>query len=486
MSLVSKGLSFLVQLAIVYRYGAGGSTDVYFWCLALVVAAVGLVVSVDGSVVAPHGLYLLGAEGRGAMLRFAGAMLTSYLSLACLLALLGAVFPETLARALSRFDPESLSANRDIIRITCACLPLAVLSAFLSDLLAMHKMFSPGIATEAVKGAAILAALAILKPLIGPDAMAWSFLAGTAIQAVCLAAIVSAKVGWPRFGFAVDGRVRADIGFSLAGQASAFVFSLTLGYLVSGFDAGTFSAMNCASSLVAMIQFVFLTKISSVVGIYFMDHYSKGKWAELDALFQNYLKPALLLLLAGLPFVFHSGQEIVDLAFRRGNFSGQDALVAADFFRIFILSLPLALIDGFATQLIFAAKKVRSSLYLQLGFNMAAIAAIWILCERFGYIGYPWGLFLVRAAYLGALWIYLARVFPFLRFASSLRYLAANMARIALAMALIAPLWWASTPAYALAMVPAIAAALLVSRENRSLVAKMAATLGAARRAAHG
>jgi hypothetical protein len=95
-------------------------------------------------------------------------------------------------------------------------------------------------------------------------------------------------------------------------------------------------------------------------------------------------------------------------------------------------------------------------------------------------------LFLVRAAYLGALWIYLARVFPFLRFASSLRYLAANMARIALALALIAPLWWASTPAYALAMVPAIAAALLVSRENRSLVAKMAATLGAARRAAHG
>ena len=156
MSLAAKGLGFALQLAVVYCFGAGGSTDVYFWCLTLIISLVGMVSSVNSSVVVPHGVHLLNHEGPEGLRGFLGKILWLYLLVSIAATALLVAFPLQAAGALSRFDAGVLAENQGIIRLTLLSLPLMVMTALLTDIFAIHKVFSATIATEVLKGVACL------------------------------------------------------------------------------------------------------------------------------------------------------------------------------------------------------------------------------------------------------------------------------------------------------------------------------------------
>ncbi len=486
MSLAAKGLGFALQLAVVYYFGAGGSTDVYFWCLTLILSLVGLVGSLNSSVIVPHGVHLLNTVGPSGLRGFLGRIMGLYLAAGLAVTAILVLFPLQAAGALSRFDPSILAANAGIIRLTLLSLPLMVMTALLTDIFAIHKVFSATIATEALKGAVVVAVFLALRPSLGPVSMALAFLAGGIAQLAVLGAMMKSRLGWPMraAGEGLSRKLKTDIGFTLMGQSSAVLFSMSTAYLISGFQVGVYSAMNCALSLVGLIQLIFLTKICYVVGVYFMDLYSQERKAELNALFLNYLKPVLLMLFLLLPLAWFFSDGLVSLAFRRGAFHQGDVHVTAGFFRVFILSLPLILIDGFVTQLIFAAKKIGSSFYLQLLFNFSSIFAIWILVARLGYLGYPLGLLAVRLLYLAVLWAYIGKVFTFLDFNSVLRYLAGNTVTILAATACIWPLRSAHAWLFACLLPFALALGAGAWRENRSILFRLAAL--ARSRLAHG
>ncbi|MDB5047012.1 MAG: putative rane protein putative virulence factor [Fibrobacteres bacterium] len=486
LSLLARALGFVLQFCITYYFGAKGSTDAFFWCMTLVISFSALITSIDSAVVIPHGIHLLNAEGKEPMRLFLVTVMKGYLGVSLAATLLLVCFPGTMAGWLSRFDAQIIGENLRIIRLTWLVLPVLTASALLSDTFGIYKMFSVTIAIEALKSLMSLLVFLALRPWLGGEAMAWGFLAGCILQLLLLIAVMKNRMGW-LFGLAggiVPRAVRANIGITLLGQLSAFLFSLSISYLLSGFATGIYSSMNYGSSLVNLIQLVFTAKISYVVGIFFMDLYSQKKTGELNFLFLRYLRPALLALLFAIPLLIHFSDDLVSLAFERGSFGHDDVLVTSRFFRLLLLSLPFILIDGFVTQLIFAAKKVGSGFYLQLGYNFANILVIWFLVGRMGYVGYPIGLLIVRILYLLALWIYIRSTFAFLDFGAVMRFLLKNGATLALSVAVIWPLRESHLPVFGWLLPLALSASIAVWSENRATLVQAMAMVKA--RLAHG
>jgi peptidoglycan biosynthesis protein MviN/MurJ (putative lipid II flippase) len=474
-SLLAKGLTFIAQMAILYYYGAGVATDVYFWCLTLVVSLTGLISSINAAVVIPHSMHLLNIEGEEPMRRFLGSVARRYLLVSLGVTLFLICFPEKSADWFSKFDHKAIAQNILLIRLITVSFPFVVCVTLLSDVFAIYKMFSAAIAVEAMKGALALLVFLGLRPWQGEDSLGWGFLAGTAAQATVLTLILKPRLGWfwGRSWGSLPAKVRKDITYTLTGQSFSFLLTLFTAYLISGFTAGIFSSMNCATSLTGLIQMVFLTRICYVVGIYFTELYSQGRYQELNAMFLRYLRPSLLALFIALPIVAFFSDHLVALAFQRGNFHRADVLVTSEFFRIFILALPMLMVNLFVNQLILGAKKVGTAFYMQILYNVSNMIVIGLLVSHVGYLGYPWGLGLIRLLYLFVQWYFIRITFPFLDFGAALRYLARNLAMLMAAGAAIWPLRHMQGPWFGLALPPAIAVALFVWPENRQIVSKV-------------
>jgi putative peptidoglycan lipid II flippase len=475
MSLGSKGLSFLVQVSVVACFGAKGTTDVFFWCLSLIFSLTGLIGSVDSIVVVPHGIHLLNREGKASMQGFLAAMGKGYLAVSLLVTAFLVSFPAEIAGLLSKFDGQTLDSNVTLIRLTLLSLPASVGATLISDIFAIHKIFSVPIFVEAIRGATTLAVFLGLQSRMGGASAGWAFLTGSLIQLALLGVLLKAKLEWPRGGSLryLSGEVARDIGYALLGQSAFFIYVTYTAYIMSGFQAGIFSSMNCAQSLSNPIQLIFLTKISYVVGIYFMDLYSQGKLRELNDLFQSSLKTVLLGLLVLIPLMALFSDPLVRLVFLRGKFQAADAALTAQFFRLFVLCLPLILIDNFVTQLIFASKKVGSSVYLQLGTSLANVLAITLLVGRWGYFGYPLGLLTVRVLYLFVQWAFVRRHFTFLDAAAVPLFLGRNVLTLLILGTAVWPLRRASGHLFEVLLTTAIFIGPLVWKDNRLIVARL-------------
>ncbi len=479
MSIAAKGLGFILQLTIVYFFGAGGSTDVYFWCLTFIMALLGLVSSINSSVVVPHSLNLLNCEGTAALRGFLVKIMRIYLSVSVALTAVLVAFPFKSAEILSKFDGRVLAENQGLIRVTLLSLPAMVMTVMMIDVFAIQKVFSATVVTEVLKGAAVLGVFLGLRPFLGSISIAYAFLIGSLLQFTILWSMLKSRVGWnllmnsPK----LPGKVKADITITLLGQSSTVVLYMATAFLISGFEVGIYSSMNCALSMIGLIQLLLITKICYVVGISFVDLYSQNRKKELNALFLNYLKPALLVIFIIAPLSYGFSDDLMHIAFQRGNFHASDVHVTARFFRIFILTMPLILIEGFVTQLVFAAKKIGSAIYLQLLFNMTSILMIWLLVDRYGYIGYPMGMLLVHVPYIAVLWIYSTKVFAFLEFKSILLYLAGNTATLLATGVVVWPLRSGHVYLFAVAYPIAILLALGVWEQNRVIMSRFASLM---------
>lgn len=180
-TLAWKLVSFANALLIALYFGAGKTTDVYFYLIMIMGFGLTFLQRMNAAVVIPEAMAQDTQAPNGGRALLNG-FLYFYILLAVLLTAAGFCCPVALGKLLSRFDLAQLTAERGLISLGFLLFGLQLLVAYLTAVLEMYRRFT----------AALFTPLNALLPLVcllcwgrtcGVVSMIYGFLAANAVQA---------------------------------------------------------------------------------------------------------------------------------------------------------------------------------------------------------------------------------------------------------------------------------------------------------------
>lgn len=196
----------------------------------------------------------------------------------------------------------------------------------------------------------------------GIDALAWSLLAGLAVQA--LVVLVAARAAAIRF----RPQLRGASAFPQLFGAIALpvVFSVALGNLLPAFiqllsarvGTGAISAMGYASRLHSSLVQAVVLSVSMVLLPHFARLFAEGKEAELRATLERLFAATVLFAATGVVIVAVGGLSAIELLLERGHFTSADAGLVASVWLALTFGLLGATWNSFLVRILQAQQRV--------------------------------------------------------------------------------------------------------------------------------
>ncbi|HSB74266.1 MAG TPA: lipid II flippase MurJ, partial [Terriglobales bacterium] len=328
-SLGAKAIAFLVNPAIAFYFGAGGRTDVYFFCLTTVGVLAGLLASLNSSVVIPQATHLLVQKGAAAAQGFLNVFLLLYCGLALLVAAAAMAQPVAVVAGISQFAPEALAGHALMIRCFAGVLWLMTVSSLLSDILFSYQYFTLPMLCSGGTSALSLAMLITLHGRLGMLCVPAALLAGQLIQVVLLVVLMKRALAWrfSRLQVREAAVIRKDLALAWLGNVSSSLNYYLPSLLLSGLSPGTLTALAYAQSAAAIPDTLVTRQCSAVIGIKFNMLCARRDYANVNRVFVSSAEFLHFLLLPAACLMALFSRDIVGLLFARGPASIAPAIL---------------------------------------------------------------------------------------------------------------------------------------------------------------
>ena len=389
-TLAWKLVSFANALLIALYFGAGKTTDVYFYLIMIMGFGLTFLQRMNAAVIIPEAMAQDAKTphgGRALLNRF----LYFYILLAVLLTAAGFFCPVALGKLLSRFDLAQLTAERGLISLGFLLFGLQLLVAYLTAVLEMYRRFT----------AALFTPLNALLPFIcllgfgrtcGVVSMIYGFLAANAMQAVVFLCVLKKELNWS-FGVRGAGwhkKLTANLVSNQAIELANIVSSILPLYLLSGLSAGMVSALNYARQLSDSPTEIFTLRVTNVSKIQLTESAAQNDWNQLNRDFLTTQHFVLFLLTPLSVFTCFYAPEIISLFFERGNFTPQDVHGAANFLRPLMAMMWFMGPILMQNNVVAAGRKVKESLPYALAGIILFIVLVPFTMRAFGAYAYPY------------------------------------------------------------------------------------------------
>ena len=425
-----KLTSFLNSVLIALYFGAGESTDIYFYLIMLTGFGVTFMQRLNNTVLIPEAMFLAEEDPRQSR-RFLTTGFYFYLLLALVLCLLGLTFPTGIIGLVSRFEPEVLGREQILLGAAFFLFATNLLVYYLTAVAEMHKFFSVAWLSP-LNAVCPLLALLFLGRHIGIISMMYGFLAANFIQIVLLVWLIKRKLHWdfvPR-PCAIRPAARKNM---LTGQTLAaldIVNNLLPLYLLSGMGAGVVSALNYCKQLTDSPSEIITNRVTNISKIELTENAARG---QINVFNKNFLSTNHMLLFILTPLAVFSSYfatDIVGLFFERGQFGAQAAADTARFLRPLIFTAIFIVPSNLQGNTVVAWLKVKEAFPYMLA-SALTLTAGWLLLPYLGPYAYPYivlGGFIV--GFIVNVFLF-KRYFPFVNYFRSfwelLRLLAINV-----------------------------------------------------------
>lgn len=440
-SVGAKAIAFFVNPMIAFYFGAGVRTDVYFFCLSSSVVIAGFLVSLNSTVVIPHSTHLLAQRDTETSQGFLNFFLYAYCAIALAVAAIGVLAPVSALATISRFPSEVLKDNAMLIRCFAGVLWLMTVSSLLSDILFSYRYFTIPMICSGSTSALALVLLIIFHKTLGTLCVPIAMLIGQAFQIILLWAFMKRALRW-RFRcvrFKEVSQIWKDLAVSYLGNASSSLNSYLPAFLLSGFGAGTLTALSYAQSAASIPTVLVMTQSSSVAGIKFNELCAKRDYSNVNRVFVAAAAFLHFLLIPAACIMALLRREIIVVLFHRGMTSTGAVALTAAFLAILAFQIPLNVINTLSARLFMADRQIAFSVWYQIVFSAVLFVSIWGMVVWIGPLGYPTATVVLYSLNLIALIWILGWRFPFLQYRSVLW----SGAKLVLANASLAALaWW--------------------------------------------
>lgn len=389
-TLVWKLLSFANALLIAFYFGATYKSDIYFYLIMLIGFGITFMQRLNSAVLIPEAMFLREQDeqlGR----RFITMGFYFYVLLALLIGVGGTLFCVPLWQGLSRFDQTLIAQSRLLLSWGAVLFGLQLITYYLTAVCEMFKLFN--LSWLGVLNALLpLLCLIFLGEKIGMISMVYGFVAANAVQIAVILAVLKKELKWNFTPCAVPLHKRAWRNIA-TGQTLAVVEiinSLLPVYLMSAMGAGIVSALNYCRQLTDSPTEIITSRVAAVTKIQFTENGARG---EKELFNLNFLRVNHLLLIVLTPLAVFScwfAPQIVDLFFRRGNFSAQAAHDTILFLRPMLFTLILLVPSAVQSNTIAAWLKVKESFPYAVSVSVLFALAVAVLLPRWGAFSFPY------------------------------------------------------------------------------------------------
>lgn len=215
-------------------------------------------------------------------------------------------------------------------------------------------------------------------------------------------------------------KLLGNILYAQAGNVTSLMSSYIPIYLLSGFGAGVITALNYGQRTADMPNQMITNQASSVSGIKLNELYAKGDYDGVNRVFRETTNALLFILMpiAGMMYLY--GYNILSILFQRGAFTSSSVELSMQFFKYFILLLPMLAINTMLARLFMAGQKIAYSFIYQIVFNAILIIFVIICIKIFGASGYPAALVLSHIINIFSCYFLIKWVFPHIKYIKSI------------------------------------------------------------------
>ena len=389
-TLAWKLVSFANALLIALYFGAGSTTDVYFYLMMVMGFGVTFLQRMNAAVVIPEAMarreHTPGSE-RGLLNGF----LYFYLLLTVCLAAAGAWAPVALAECFSRFETARLMTDKTLIALSFLLFGLQLLTAYLTAVLEMYRRFAAALLTP-LNALLPLGCLLWLGREWGIISMVYGFLAANAVQILVYGYMMRRELRWDFRPAPIQWhkRLTKNLASNQLIELANIVSSVLPVYLLSGLAAGFVSALNYAKQLSDSPTEIFTLRVTNVSKIQLTESAAKNDWNKLNADFLSTQHLMLFLLTPLAAFSCFFAPEIITLFFKRGNFTLQDVHSAASFLRPLLGIMWFMALVLMQNNVVAAGRKVKESLPYALSCVMLFIVLVPFTMQAWGAFAFPY------------------------------------------------------------------------------------------------
>lgn len=391
----SKGLLFVVNIAIAFYFGVNTETDIYFYVNSTMLILVSYINNIDVAVLIPELMRLKHQDNEEAAKIFINFFLYLYLLIGAAGVALLFFFNTEIYGLISNFNTATILSHKTMFLISSFNFLLLIVINYLVNILTSLKYFTLPMVISVVNSLLILLVVIIGHQTLGTTGIIIGATAGQLINFLLLIILMKVNLKW-KFGripktFSIRKKVWKDIVWVELGQLTALVTNYLPIYLLSTFSNGAITAMNFGKNISEIPNSLLTNQYSYIVGIKFNELYHKSNFKELAKTFVESGKILILVLIPVSCYLSFHATEIVNILLAHGSFNKSNAATTATFLSIFSLAIPFIAIGALITRLCFAAQRARFIFFYQILTNMVLIMAIFGGTYYFKIYGYAYG-----------------------------------------------------------------------------------------------
>lgn len=389
LTLGSKIVAFMRQIALAHFYGTSCVIDAYVMAMAIPGIVFGWITSLE---IAYTPMYLDARMkfGEDRAVGFTNHILSIGSTISIVCALIGVVFSSQLVRIVAP------GFAGDVYMLTSRFLSIYMVSiavnVFVQILVAYlncnHQFIVPGFAVFAVNGMQVV--FALMSSKFGKDLLIYGALLANVVQLLILY-LFSGRNGY-RFRYAL--KVTPEIKQALTmwipllisgmvGQLNGFVQTV----FASGLIEGSVSALSYALSIRIFIHGVFSATVTTIMYPMLSESVAEN---DMDAFREIVSKAVNVIIILFIPItvgVLLLSEPVMFLVYGRGAFSAESTAMTSVALRMYSLGLFATCLTDVFTKVLHAMKDTRTTLYLNAFTVAACITASAILVKLVQHAG---------------------------------------------------------------------------------------------------
>ena len=252
LSIITKGVAFVMQILIAYYFGANIDTDIYFYLFNLVILLGNIVQAITVSVLIPRYTYLSNNVSAKEGIRYINAFIYTIIGILGCVMLVAAICSDGTMAFISNFNIGDIHRNLSVFYYTLLMGLLNTLNIMLSEVLIANKFFTSSLFSNLILNVGIIISLLLSHSLSEVSLMMKAACISSGFTVLIFVILMKKELNWT-FGYTKMSYINAskkDVMYILGNQVGMFIENSFPLFLLSQYQAGLITIINYAYKLI--------------------------------------------------------------------------------------------------------------------------------------------------------------------------------------------------------------------------------------------
>ena len=391
LSIITKGVAFVMQILIAYYFGANIDTDIYFYLFNLVILLGNIVQAITVSVLIPRYTYLSNNVSAKEGIRYINAFIYTIIGILGCVMLVAAICSDGTMAFISNFNIGDIHRNLSVFYYTLLMGLLYTLNIMLSEVLIANKFFTSSLFSNLILNVGIIISLLLSHSLSEVSLMMKAACISSGFTVLIFVILMKKELNWT-FGYTKMSYINAskkDVMYILGNQVGMFIENSFPLFLLSQYQAGLITIINYAYKLI-QTPLALVMQIVAVLQIKFNELASRKEYDNIRRLAYNAAWKLFGVVVLVAIFIYILRNLIAEIIYGIGNISSLEIDKLASLIGILACSIPFTVWGLVYGKVHFACQYIKQySILMSILYGLSCII-YYFLISSYQEVGYAY------------------------------------------------------------------------------------------------